>query len=219
MHRSMSTSRRAVGRIALALAVALVPVFLVAPPAGATNFGSTTCGSGSPPNCVSLANNRYHAVRYRHLGETASSREDIPGIRDAANWVLKNVYDATDMSAYHDDDDSRPDVIMDDFSYSGFSGIAGWVNCPSDNTGQSGSNPNRWCRGQTLTLNSYLYWADTGVFDTATQRRNVVCHELGHTVGLRHRSDSRDSCMWTYAGAGAAAGLDGHDRAHVNGRY
>jgi hypothetical protein len=214
--------RRFMSRSVWGVLAALAAVVLVAPPAAATNFGSTTCGtttSGRPPNCISLANNRYHAVNFRYFGETASSREDIPGIRDATTYVLANVYSPTDLSAYRDEDDSQPDVIMSDFSYSGFPDIAGWVNCPSDNTGQGGSNPNRWCRGQTLTLNSYLYWVGEGVFDTAAQRRNVVCHELGHTLGLRHRTDTTDSCMWKYAGDGAAATLDGHDRAHVNGRY
>ncbi len=213
MHRSISW-----GRVPVTIAVVLAMVFLVAPGASASNFGSTSCG-GRPPNCVHLANNRYHAVRYRHLGETNTSREDIPGIRDAATWVLANVYDATDLSAYRDDRDTAPDVIMDDFSYSAFPGLAGWVNCPDDNTGRGGAHPNRWCRGQTLTLNSYLYWATDGVFDTAAQRRSVICHELGHSVGLRHRTDTTGTCMWTFAGDGAASTLDRHDRSHVNSHY
>lgn len=42
--------------------------------------------------------------------------------------------------------------------YGGLDGITAWVVCPSDNTGQGGSNPNRWCRGQDLNFNVY-YWA------------------------------------------------------------
>ena len=157
---------------------------------------------GSPPNYVSLANNRSHAVRYGYLGGTTI--EDIPNIRAAFDWILGNVYNPTDLNAYHSDADPLPDVIVHDFNYPLFPSLAGWVNCPPDNTGTGGTDPNRWCRGQTLVLNSYLYWFDNSVFDTDAQRRNIACHEMGHTVGLRHRAELT-SCMYTYAGAGAAA--------------
>jgi hypothetical protein len=205
-------------RLAVAAVAGLAGLAVAAPSASASNFGSTPCG-GTPPNCVSLGNNRTHTVRFRYLGQTSTSHEDIPGIRAATTYVLANVYSKTDLTAYHTDTDPQPDVVMDDFNFAAFPTIAGWVNCGRDSTGQGGSHPNKWCRGQTLTLNSYLYWSGSGVFDTAAQRRNVVCHELGHTVGLRHRTDTKKSCMWTYAGGGAAATIDAHDRAHINGHY
>ena len=45
----------------------------------------------------------------------------------------------------------------------------------------------------------------------------TVCHEVGHTVGLRHRVSSADSCMWT--GAATSAHLDSHDTNVLNDHY
>lgn len=53
-----------------------------------------------------------------------------------------------------------------------------------------GSNPRRWCRAQLLVYDqSYeSYW------NTTHRRRFIACHELGHTLGLRHRTGS-SGCM------------------------
>lgn len=45
----------------------------------------------------------------------------------------------------------------------------------------------------------------------------VVCQEIGHTVGLRHRVSSADSCMWN--GAATSAHLDSHDTSVLNSHY
>ncbi|BCJ70487.1 hypothetical protein CS0771_00310 [Catellatospora sp. IY07-71] len=190
-------------------------------PAQAGNWGSTACG-GTPVNCVSTANNRTHAIRYVDFGfrpgyEDADAH--VPGAASETNWVISSVYNPTVLSVYRDEADAYPDVWMYDANYGYLSGVTGWVECPPDNTGTGGSHPNRWCRGQRLRLNSYFYWYDSGVYDTIDQRRNVICHEMGHTLGLRHRTDTRASCMWTYAGDGGGSTLDAHDTGHITARY
>ncbi|MFC6884236.1 matrixin family metalloprotease [Actinomadura yumaensis] len=191
---------------------------MVTPAAHADNWGSTACG-GEPRNCVSLANNNEHSVFLDgSFGDDVAS--DVPGLDDAVRWSLANVYTPTDMNAYVDQADPYPDVRMADFDWGVRNGVVGWAQCPDTNTGTGGDRAagTGWCRGQHLRFNAYYYWHYSGVFDTATQRRQIACHETGHTVGLRHRN-TLDSCMYTNAGEGAAATLDAHDRGHINGHY
>lgn len=185
------------------------------PPARATNFGSF-CAAGPPATCVAMANNKYHAVRYQSLGTQSG---DIPNIRAAVDYILANEFDPTDLVAYHDDVDTLPDVIVSDAMYAQYNGVAGWTNCPGTNTGTGGTHPNWWCRGQTIVFNTYMYWYWSDFFDTDNQRRFMACHEMGHSVGLRHRTDTKSTCMWYQAGDSAEPWLGSHDISHINAKY
>jgi len=48
--------------------------------------------------------------------------------------------------------------------------------------------------------------------------RSVVCEEIGHSVGLGHRSD-RDSCMKSPSADSDSNHLDGHDKGHLDNHY
>jgi len=48
-------------------------------------------------------------------------------------------------------------------------------------------------RASTITLDTTY-----GRTNTAARRRNVVCHELGHSLGLEHRT-AKSSCLTSYA--------------------
>ena len=69
-----------------------------------------------------------------------------------------------------------------------------WGQCATGATyGGSNANHTRWCQPQNV------YWqtkssAASKVNSTA-KYNDIGCHEIGHTVGLRHRSGSPTTCM------------------------
>jgi hypothetical protein len=147
----------------------------------ATNFGSTVSGS-SPVNQVSLANNKHHRVDFF---DTTTRTGNI------TQWALNNQFPRFDFT-WQFVDSSDYDVRVADSDF-GDNGAVGWVNCPSGAT-ETGANPNRTCYGQRLNYNLYSGYANG--WDTTFGGRFVACHELGHTVGLRHEdAGDNPSCM------------------------
>lgn len=166
----------------------------------ATNFGSTQMG-GTPTRGVSLANNEWHYVYDAFMDST---------LRTSLRWARDNVYGATDLDTFTGTWDVH-DVYATSGDY-GNNNFFGWVECPAGAT-TSGSDPNRTCYGQILWLNEYYAYA----FDTENERRFQACHELGHTVGLRHPTSSYTTCMNT--GNLSTTSLGAHDISHINSHY
>lgn len=205
--RSSMMSRGGVRRAtALSCVVTLTLTLGFAQPAHAGNWGSVACGGTPKRNCVSLANNSYHVVNW--IGD-----QDIPGMGAAVNWSLANNYNPTDLVAYYDASDPYPDVKAMDEPY-GDIHLWGWAECPTNNTGVGGSDPNRWCRGQVVRFNS-TYRDD---LYTDARRRTLACHEIAHTVGLRH-SNYKSSCVYTPIESSWSTRLTTEDQDHINSYY
>ncbi len=160
--------------------LAVVPSAEAAP---TTNtFGSTKC-VGSPRNCVNIADNALHTWYWE-----GKFGNQIPGIAAAMQAAVNDYEVKTDLTTAKSARSKTLDVQVTDYNY-GLTGILGWVECrPGSKT--NGKDPNRTCDRQKLRLNgSYPQQ-----FNTAAKRLSLSCHELGHTVGLRHTADVT-SCM------------------------
>lgn len=158
-------------------------------------------------NCVSFGNNNQHAVRVYQLG-------DWVGLDEAVNNGISNAdADLSSVHIYKSSTDDLPDVRASD-SYYGDLGPFAWVDCPENNTGVGsrfiqGIN-SRWCRGQYARFNATIQ----GRYDGKVYA--MVAHELGHTIGLRHRDDQA-GFMESEDPLGTS--FTAHDQGHMNSAY
>jgi hypothetical protein len=168
----------------------LVIAFLVTIVADATpraalgNHGGREIGSlftcdrpVSPPRCTSVGDGLTHYVAFDPsltVDLAASLRQSMAEAYDAPTQ-LRMIPESTPSG--------HTDAIAFSDDY-GENGAAGWVYCPAD--APQGVNPSgdRWCRHQEIHFNLNprygLFFADDA------SRDHVTCHELGHTLGLRH---------------------------------
>lgn len=130
-----------------------------------------------PPRCTSVANDLRHSVFLdgslpEGLAESLrdTMAEDYTATTEFDMQPMTELVRSTDAIAYaHDYGDN---------------GAAAWVYCPPEAPQGVNSEGDRWCRMQEIHFNLNpryaLFFADDG------SRDHVACHELGHTIGLRH---------------------------------
>lgn len=99
---------------------------------------------------------------------------------------------------------------MTDYNYTVNWPIA-WTDCPPASA-EGGSHPNRWCQPSKIRFNGDR----RGYYDTSFERVAIACHEIGHTIGLRHTSNT-NSCMHAYPQTSNV--ISGHDVDHINAAY
>ena len=167
-------------------AVLLALLFAVGPGPGVTvaDHGGRDIGSFmacdrpvDPPRCTSVGDGLLHLVAF-----DGSLREDLA---TAVRTSMAEDYDAPTRLRLIEQPRITPltDVIAFSGDY-GDNGAAGWVYCPSDAPQGINRFDHRWCRHQELHLN---YNPRFGLFfDDEASRGHIACHELGHSLGLRH---------------------------------
>lgn len=201
-------ARSATARCLLA-SLAAASVVISPGPVYAANFGSgeTVGNATSPSSSVNLGNDANHTYRF-YLAD--------PPRRAATDWAAQNDYIGTPVSLFRLADaasgtDRTMDVMVADGDY-GDNGAIGWVQCPAGAI-TNGVHPDRTCYGQILRYN--LFYA--AYYDTTAEQQRTACHELGHTVGLRHTSNTT-TCMKSSAPLSTSY-FDSHDKGHLNGYY
>lgn len=152
------------------------PAFL-ATPGNADNWGST--GAVGAETNVSFGNNDNHKVDLVSI-----TSEMAIGVRDILayySFVTGGDLVMTEVSG-------TADVNVVDANL-GYPGPFGKTNCPGGSTTQN-SNPFRTCFTQLVTLNQ-----DWGPLLSSDEWTAVACHELGHSVGLRHTVPGAVACL------------------------
>lgn len=214
----MSTNRR---HCFAAILLSLVLLAAWAGPAVAAHGGSPvgsllSCDRPvNPPRCVSVGNDRFH---YVYIDASVP-----PALAESVRHAIAE-YDATTVLVVVEQ--GRVTPVTDVIVYAGDQGVngaAGWVNCPQDARQGSNRLGHRWCQGQELHFNLNARYA--AYFADEASRDYMACHELGHTVGLRHwgnppRSDwpRARTCMQPDVPDGPTT-LDQHDRDHLDDYY
>jgi hypothetical protein len=185
-HQVALEHRPSMRRVVIVLVVAFVIGVAAdaAPRAAFGNHGGHEIGSlfpcdrvVTPPRCTSVGDGLIHRVAFD------PSLTD--GLADSLRQSMAKAYDEpTKLTMVVQSTPSRKtDAIAFSDDY-GENGAAGWVYCPAD--APHGANPSgdRWCRHQEIHFNLNPRYAV--FFADDASRDHVTCHELGHTLGLRH---------------------------------
>ncbi|MER5424772.1 matrixin family metalloprotease [Streptosporangium roseum] len=194
----------------LAALLTFVMFLALTPPASANTFGWSYL---HPSGCCTQADNRNHYYNYSSLTSY---------MKVAGNYAMIRLDSQTDMATHYDSSpDSKTDVEMFDQYYDDYWGLD-WN---GSNTGKniyahakcvrviSPGLINGWWKCDQYEIRFDL--ADMSGF-SENERKHTACHEVGHSVGLGHSSEST-SCL--KPGRHTVRSYSSHDVAHINGRF
>ncbi|HEX7165879.1 MAG TPA: hypothetical protein VF230_02750 [Acidimicrobiales bacterium] len=184
----------------------------------ATNYSGA---SGGRMACTSTGNTPYNGVINKQdpNPHTFYYSALTDSVRIHQDWAQNSVYgptsiDTTTLSTAS----SATDVVVYDENYSTFCGQA-WHPQPPNVAATVGlavcvslTSANT-CEKHEVRYD--LSWWDLQVADNNLARRTVSCHEIGHTVGLKHENPAPNTCI--HQGQFQSDNINWHDLAHING--
>ena len=138
----------------------------------------------------------------------------------AANWGVTELNSSTEVDTFNDGTcKSHTDICFYDGNYE----TAPWIESVAWWEGHNGlAHCNRTDNlfGLNGQCDRWYVLFDTADMDTMTTTElwALGCHEVGHTVGLKHTSDT-ESCMIAKSNERTSDGLSQHDIDHVDTRY
>lgn len=138
----------------------------------------------------------------------------------AANWGVTELNSRTDMSTFNDGTcKSNTDICFYDADYKAYPWIQS-VSWWATHNGLAHCNRASGVFGLGNRCQRWYVLFDIASMNgmTTSEIQELGCHEVGHTVGLKHTSNDA-SCMKTDAAGRSSKTLSGHDIAHVNNRH
>ena len=182
-------------------------------PAVANNIGSHVASGGTAAhNCNTSISSQ--CVNNNSVDLIVFGTPLATSHKDAINFAIAD-YNAKNpgiflyISALGPDD---VDVIVSDTTVVG-NGAWAWGQCRSPAT-TGGTNPNAWCYPMLLKWNLAY---EASKYPGTTAKRDVACHVLGHSMGLRHSNEASGTCMKN--GSTTFVTMSSHDQTMLAGQY
>lgn len=197
----------------LGVGLAALAAFVVAATVSANNFGSNV-GTGGTPAHACDASMSSQCINNNSADLIIWGSPLAQSHKDAILFAIDD-YNAHNPDIFMYISALGPDlvdVIVSDTTMTG-NGQWSWGQCRSPAT-YGGADPNRWCYPVLLKWNLAY---EKSKYPGTTAKNDIACHELGHTMGLRHSNELTGSCM-IYASTTYVTTTT-HDRAMLQGHY
>jgi len=197
----------------LATAVAGLVLMMPVSPATANWFSATGNGGGGAGSCTAFGNiTDDKNVDFYNVDPSAE-------LSDGSGFTRATLLDPTALTvSYTSPQNNSIDVLLGDLYYDSFCEAALGVQWTTDGfTGLRGLqtcdylNGNR-CGQAVVRISNHFFDAHNQQGD-----RWIVCHEVGHAIGLGHR-DPDAGCMRNNVDASTPS-YTTHDRGHINSNW
>ena len=145
-----------------------------------SSYGGTTCNDQITSQCVANDATHYFGLVDLSTARAGATQRALSTLYGPNSDINVSNANSSDLKVF------EIDSMRDAYA---------WTQCASTGATFGGSDAahTRWCQPQ------YIYWnirsAVASKVVTTAQYNYIGCHEVGHTVGLRHRSGTPSTCL------------------------